>query len=477
MLVGCPRGFLVDALPGTERIVYEPGELVLHEGGLRTALHLIEDGTAEVVVAGVPQATIGPGGICGELTLLDDRPQVATVSAVTRLTALVVAPQFASAMLDRMVLFRQRLMADIAQRLGAAADRADRPELVMLPTPSQAGPDSIVRRGASVLPAGVQWRQRPRRGRIFVVALILALVGVVVGSVYEPPMLVISAAPPIDVLDGIEIEGVDTYRPSGAYLLTAIQVERGNALQVLASLFRSDRRVIPRERAGQIEAERTGVLAHRLFEQSRSLAAAAAAEALGMDVEVSGSGAEVATVRSAASIRPLRVGDVLVAVDGKKISLASDLRVAFAEPHKKDAARVLRVERDGERLDVALRPDDGRLSLLAVTRDLHVRLPFRIRFSDEEITGHSAGLVYALAIADLLDERDRARGRTIAATGTVDLDGYVGPVSGVQYKTAAAWEAGTVLMLVPSRNLHEVDVRIRTLGVDSLDEALKLLRD
>jgi PDZ domain-containing protein len=49
-----------------------------------------------------------------------------------------------------------------------------------------------------------------------------------------------------------------------------------------------------------------------------------------------------------------------------------------------------------------------------------VDLPFQVRFSERpDVAGPSAGLAYALAIADLLDQGDYARGRTVAATGTI----------------------------------------------------------
>ena len=55
-----------------------------------------------------------------------------------------------------------------------------------------------------------------------------------------------------------------------------------------------------------------------------------------------------------------------------------------------------------------------------------------MQFAEREgVGGPSAGLVHALVIADLLDRTDYARGQDIAATGTIDVDGNVGPVGGV----------------------------------------------
>lgn len=99
-----------------------------------------------------------------------------------------------------------------------------------------------------------------------------------------------------------------------------------------------------------------------------------------------------------------------------------------------------------------------------------------VDFDDHHLSGPSAGLVYALALADLLDPADLAAGRTIAATGSLEDDGRISPVGFVAVKGAAARRGSADVFLVPSglaayvndRDVHAVDVR-------SLDEAIRYL--
>ena len=102
-------------------------------------------------------------------------------------------------------------------------------------------------------------------------------------------------------------------------------------------------------------------------------------------------------------------------------------------------------------------------------------LPFQVRFSERpDVAGPSAGLAYALAIADLLDQGDYARGRTVAATGTIQVDGDVGVVGGVEQKALAAERDGADLFLVPSAEAARgADLRVQ--GVGRLEQALALL--
>jgi PDZ domain-containing protein len=104
-------------------------------------------------------------------------------------------------------------------------------------------------------------------------------------------------------------------------------------------------------------------------------------------------------------------------------------------------------------------------------------LPFQIQFRQRALGGSSAGLVYALAITDMLGSSDLARGRIIAATGTLRRDGSVGEISGLQWKIEGAMEAQAALFLVPEAQAGGgAALDGRTQGVRSLDDALDLLR-
>jgi Lon-like protease len=110
------------------------------------------------------------------------------------------------------------------------------------------------------------------------------------------------------------------------------------------------------------------------------------------------------------------------------------------------------------------------------TRGLDVDLPFELSFTRRDIGGPSAGLAYALAIADMLAQQDYAQGRVVATTGTIDADGEVGPVGGVAQKAVAADDAGAQLFLVPADEVDAADAAdIRVHGVDTLRQALAAL--
>ena len=75
---------------------------------------------------------------------------------------------------------------------------------------------------------------------------------------------------------------------------------------------------------------------------------------------------------------------------------------------------------------------------------------------NNEIGGPSAGMMFALGIIQELGTTDLTGGRFIAGTGTIDLDGSVGPIGGIQLKMIAARRAGATLFLAPAGNCADV---------------------
>ncbi len=108
-------------------------------------------------------------------------------------------------------------------------------------------------------------------------------------------------------------------------------------------------------------------------------------------------------------------------------------------------------------------------------RNGHPQLPFTVSFKRRDIVGPSAGLAYALLISDMLAPGDLASGRVLAATGTIDVDGWVGLVSGIPEKAAVARRAGSTMLVMPVDQL-DGELHISVLGVTSLRDALDALR-
>jgi PDZ domain-containing secreted protein/Zn-dependent protease/predicted transcriptional regulator len=327
--------------------------------------------------------------------------------------------------------------------------------------------------------------EQARRAGVLVWAVVTLVLLIAGAALYHPPYVVISPGEATDASGDIRIEGTAVTPVNGRYLLTSVRLSQPSALRVLVAGLRPDREVlhvsavVPRgvEPGSYVERQRD------VFRESQMLAAVAAARSQGLPVSLTGTGVRIVDVlRGSPAAETLRVGDVIVAVDGDRVTDAPALAQAVASRPAGTRFR-LTVERGSERFerDVTTRrlpqlSGGVGLGVTVDTRGLDVDLPFQISFAERNVGGPSAGLAYALAIADMLSARDYAGGRVIATTGTIDADGDVGPVGGVEQKAVAAEGAGAELFLVPANEVDAArDAEASVHGVETLREALDVL--
>jgi PDZ domain-containing secreted protein/CBS domain-containing protein len=325
-----------------------------------------------------------------------------------------------------------------------------------------------------------------RSAGLAVWVVVTAVIALAAATFYHPPLAVLSPAPAVNIAGDITIDGVPVTEASGEYLLLAVQVTRPTGLGTLFAIAHPRQDVLPisavvPEGVGDTEyAEEQ----ENVFVQSQLVAAAAAARAAGLEVTLRGTGAQIAGILpDSPASEELEVGDVITGVDGNPVELADEL-ARFIRERPAGTTFQLTVEREDRELTVGvpstrLEPRGGgrpSIGVLVETRDFDVDLPFEIEFREREIGGPSAGLAYALAITDMLDPRDLARGRDVAASGTIQIDGEVGPVGGLPQKAAAAEVAGAEILLVPSEEVGEADSTSLPLrGVGTLQEAVSAL--
>ena len=71
-----------------------------------------------------------------------------------------------------------------------------------------------------------------------------------------------------------------------------------------------------------------------------------------------------------------------------------------------------------------------------------------------------------LEIYNRITKEDITKGKTIAGTGTINIDGSVGEISGVKYKIMGAVKKNADLFIVPSGNYEEALEIKKKMGYD-----------
>ena len=145
MLDGVPlfSGLTKKQLTAVAKVVdhesFEPGALLVKEMEVGVRLIVIREGTAGVTRRGVVKgpdkglaqgtsrriATVGPGDVVGELSLIDGKPTSASVVADTPLEAIVLYRTRFTKLLDSTPRLYQRLLVGLAARLREMDQRSD----------------------------------------------------------------------------------------------------------------------------------------------------------------------------------------------------------------------------------------------------------------------------------------------------------------------------------------------------------------
>lgn len=330
---------------------------------------------------------------------------------------------------------------------------------------------------------------RPRDPRFHAMAVAGGL-AVVLGAaaVLLPSPYVIESPGPtfntIGEIDGqplIEVEGRESFPPSGKLDLTTVFVSGGpngqvNVLDTFRAWANPHEDVLPEqlvypEGTTSSDLEEQNAVAMTSSQES-AIAAALSHENIEFTEELSVAG----FAGDSASEGKLQEGDVLRTINGEEIENIRTIRSALAAAGG-DAA-VLSILRDGSPVEVSVTPrqsaeGDYQLGVLLASR---FDFPFEVTIQLDNVGGPSAGSMFALGLIDTLSDGDLTGGRHFAGTGTIDSAGVVGPIGGIAQKLVGARSAGAEFFLAPAANCNEVVGNIpdglTVVRVETLDQAV-----
>lgn len=310
--------------------------------------------------------------------------------------------------------------------------------------------------------------------------------GLAVGAwAVDLPYVAWSPGPTSEAFDAIVVEDdIETFLPAGELLVLTVVSQPLNIYELLVAAVDPmvdvyDRAVIRRE--GETDEEyRTRQLG--LMDAAVQRALVIAFDRLGIDVgEVRYRIESVFGEFAAAAV--LDPGDFVLEVDGVPMDSIDVIRDQIADRSPGDSVELL-IERGGETqtVDVELGEttdeDTGETrTIIGITIGPFIDPPADI--DTNNVGGPSAGMMYTLAVIDLLSEGDLTKGHVVAGTGTIEADGSIGGIGGIRQKVVAAEAAGATYMLVPDSNYQDALTadrdEIELVRVATIDDALAFL--
>ena len=307
------------------------------------------------------------------------------------------------------------------------------------------------------------------------------------------PYVTFAPGPTVNVLgtfekhDIIEVSRRTVYKDSGGLRLTTViptgPRDKVSIAELVLAWIDPNRAVYPYEAIYTTEDTQQSVRDQSSVQMvsSQDNAVAAALHALHIPYA---SAVKVAEVdKGGPADGKLEVGDLVVAVDGKKVGTLDELTAAI-RPRPIGTTLKVKVNRQGktleEKITTVLSPADKKSSAVRVQIAPSYHFPFDVALKlDQNIGGPSGGLMFAMGIYDVLTPGSLTDGKVIAGTGEIDAAGRVGEIGGIQQKLVGAQQDGAKLFLVPAANCAEAlggnydPDKMRLVKVSTLDDAIK----
>ena len=335
--------------------------------------------------------------------------------------------------------------------------------------------------------AGARSASGRRRGLWLGLPFLMLLLGLPGFLNVDLPYFAISpgSSRPVDELVHAPVDKL--HPPKGQVLYATVSLGPVKPLQFLqAKLDRNTDIVGARDVLGRSQPKQFRQENLQAMDDSKQSAIVLALRRLGYTVGEHGSGTLVSLVqKSAPASDHLHQGDVITAIDDAPTSLSRLAVEAIHAHHPGDSVTLTVTGPDGgkrnERVTLGHQPGNtvAFLGVLLQTKDQKFDLPFDVTIDTFNIGGPSAGLAFTLAVLDELSPGELTGAHKVAVTGTIDLDGTVGPVGGVAQKTAAVCAAGAEYFLVPPDEFkvakQHACKRLKVIRVSTLDQAISVL--
>lgn len=217
----------------------------------------------------------------------------------------------------------------------------------------------------------------------------------------------------------------------------------------------------------------------KLMDSSQFNAISIAFQRAGIPIDVEYKGISVLNILSgSAADGVLKTGDIIVEIDDTVISNIEQLGNRIESLQEGDTIKIV-IERDKKLLskEVSLKeiPNaNGKVGLgITYTESKTIKTEPYVKMNTEDIGGPSAGLMFTLEILNQLLDEDLTNGKIIAGTGTMEADGTVGRIGGIDKKVVAADRSGAEYFLAPDDTLTEEMLQYDPTLLSNYEEAVK----
>jgi len=318
---------------------------------------------------------------------------------------------------------------------------------------------------------------------------LIFMLGFWVVMTYPLPYFVLVSGGTIDVSDRVIVE--DAYNQEGSFNLAYVNEIKGTLPTVLLSYVIPSWTLYEEEAYSYDTTEDVYDIVQRnniYLKQSLQNSIKIAYEAAKKDFKIKNTSYLIYYAYDyVKEYSNIRVGDKLIEYDGHKIQDINNYKKYIQKQEVGDFVEI-KVQRNGQEVTTKLKvlEDEEKYTGIIVSTiydyDTNPKISFKFR---ENESGSSGGLTLALAIYNKLTREDITKGYKIVCTGTIEPDGSVGAIGGVEYKLKGAVKSKADIFLVPSGENYKEAIKVKEkekfdidiIEVSTFEEALKKISE
>ncbi|MDD3187251.1 MAG: hypothetical protein PHD02_02110 [Bacilli bacterium] len=255
----------------------------------------------------------------------------------------------------------------------------------------------------------------------------------------------------INVEDKVNIEGYK--QENGSFNLTYVTTYDANVLMLLMAKFNNNWLVEGKGKhllSNETEDDEE-IRSKILLQEGSQNSIIYAYKMANKPLSITGSSIYVICILDSSNAT-LKIGDKILEVGGVKISSIEDIQNIINNYNIGDMV-TLKTD-NGIRRAQVLDIDGEKKMGISVSTIYDIDADITFDYQDNE-NGSSGGLLSTLYVYNYLMGDSLARGKKIAGTGTIDLDGNIGEISGVKFKLIGAVNNNVDVFFVPEANYEE----------------------
>ncbi|MFK9092310.1 SepM family pheromone-processing serine protease [Bacillus salipaludis] len=332
------------------------------------------------------------------------------------------------------------------------------------------------------------------RKKIYIGTSLLIAIILIGGMYYSLPYYVSKPGMAKELGPIITVE--DGYKDEGNFMLTTVRMGRANIYSYLEAKLRKYEEIYPLEMIlykKETEEEYNARQLH-LMASSKLNAIEVAYRKAGLPFDYKYKGIYVVQVVPGMPAEgKLHAGDRIFKVDGREFPSSEKFIEYVGTKHANDKVTLTYSRnKKTETVTLSLQPfkeDPTKIGIgISLVDDKEIIVDPKVKVKTDEIGGPSAGLMFSLEIYNQLTSEDLTKGYQIAGTGTIDEEGIVGPIGGIEQKIVAADKAGAEIFLAPKekgaknsnyraaiKTARDIHTKMKIIPIDTFDEAVDYL--